>query len=45
MPTTNWSAVELMLAHGALGVRYIPLAPVFAIAVSEGVILVGMVVL
>ena len=39
VPTTNWGAVGLMLAHGALGVRYIPLAPVSAIVVSEGVML------
>ena len=32
-----------MLAHGAFGVRYIPLAPVPAIAVSEGMILRGIV--
>ena len=37
--TTTWSAIGLMLAHGALGVRYIPLAPVSAIAVSESVML------
>ena len=30
-----------MLEHGAFGVRYIPLAPVSKIAVSEGVILGG----
>ena len=39
VPTTTWGAVGLMLAHGALGVRYIPLAPVSAIAMSEGVML------
>ena len=39
--TTNWSAAGLMLAHGAFGVRYIPLALVSAIAVSEGEILGG----
>ena len=39
--TTTWRAVELMLAHGALGVRYILLAPVSAIVVSEGVMLGG----
>ena len=41
VPTTTWGAVGLMLAHGALGVRYIPLAPVSAITVSEGVVLGG----
>ena len=41
MPTTTWSAAGLMLAHGAFRVRYIPLAPVSAISVSEGVILGG----
>ena len=30
-----------MLAHGAFGVRYIPLGPVSTITVSEGVILGG----
>ena len=41
VPTTTWSAASLMLAHGALGVRYILLAPVSAIAVLEGVMLEG----
>ena len=41
VPTTTWSSAGLMLTHGALGVRYIPLAPVSAIAVSEGVMLGG----
>ena len=41
VPTATWSAAGLILAHGAFGVRYIPLAPVSAIAVSEGVILGG----
>ena len=41
VPTNTWSVVGLMLAHGALLVRCIPLAPVSAIAVSEGVILGG----
>ena len=41
MPTTTWSAAGFMLAHGAFGVRYIPLAPVSLIAVSEGVLLGG----
>ena len=41
MPTTTWSVVGLMLAHGALGMRYIPLSPVSVIPVSEGVILGG----
>ena len=41
VPTTTWSAVGLMLAHGALGVRYILLVPVSAITVSEGVMLGG----
>ena len=45
MPTTTWSVVGLMLAHGAVGLRYILLAPVSVIAVSEGVILVGRLVL
>ena len=40
-PITTWSAAGLMLAHGAFGVRYLPLAPMSAIAVSEGVILGG----
>ena len=39
VPTTTWGTVGLMLAHGALGVRYILLAPVSAIAMSEGVML------
>ena len=39
MPTTIWSAAGLMLEQGAFGVRYILLAPVSAIAVSEDVIL------
>ena len=41
VPTTNWSTVGLILAHCALGVRYILLAPVSSIAVSEGVLLGG----
>ena len=41
VPTTTWILAGLMLAHGAFGVRYIPLAPVSLIAVSEGVILGG----
>ena len=41
VPNTTWSAAGLMFAHGAFGVRYIPLAPVSAIVVSEGVILGG----
>ena len=41
VPTTTWCAAVLMLAHGDLGVRYIPLIPVSAIAVLEGVILGG----
>ena len=39
MPTNTWGAVGILLYHGALGVRYIPLAPVSAIMVSEGVML------
>ena len=39
--TTNWNAVGLMLANSALGVRYILLAPVSTITVSEGVMLGG----
>ena len=41
VPTNNWSAAGLMLAHGALGMRYIHLAPVSAFTVSEGVVLGG----
>ena len=41
VPTTTWGAVGLMLAHCALGVIYIPLAPVSAIMVLEGVMLGG----
>ena len=43
--TNTWSAAGLMLAHGALGVRYIPLEPVSAIAVSEGVTMPQVVIL
>ena len=39
MPTNTWGAVGLLLDHCALGVRYIPLAPVSAITVTEGVML------
>ena len=41
VPTTTWGAVGLMLAHCALGVIYIPLAPMSAIMVLEGVMLGG----
>ena len=41
VPTTTWSEAGLMLANGALGVIYTPLSPVYAIAVSEGVMLGG----
>ena len=36
MPTRNLSALGLMFAHGDLGIKYIELAPVSAIAVSDG---------
>ena len=36
VPTRTLSTLGLMFAHGALGVNYIKLAPVSAIAVSEG---------
>ena len=45
VPTTTWSAAGLILAHVAFGVRYIPLALVSSIAVLEGVIFGGRVVL
>ena len=41
VPPNTWSAFVLMLEDGALGMRYIPLAPVSAIAVSEGAMLGG----
>ena len=39
LPTSTWSAAGLMLVKGAFGVRYIPMAPVSVIVMSEGVIL------
>ena len=39
VPTNTWCADGLILAHGALRERDILLAPVSAIAVSEGVVL------
>ena len=41
VPTTTWSAAGLILAHGALGVRYIALEPLSVIAVLKGVMLGG----